>query len=139
MPSLNHNRRKRTKLARTSECFQISNRAAAAIANSAMHDLGMVADDKTYIIDHSKLQIERERCCAEVKKKEQENFKLMFCTLIGAKIQHKSSRKGLVINFTEQYNLITTQSLGKPVEYYLVHFPTDDGKRRALAQKILTP
>ena len=63
-------------------CFQVRRvleniTAAAAIANSVMQDLGLITDDdKTYVIDRSKLRRERERCRAEIRKKEQENFKL---------------------------------------------------------------
>ena len=67
-----------SNLAKMSERFQISDRAAAAIANSVMQDLGLITDDdKTYVIDRSKLRRERERCRAEIRKKEQENFKLV--------------------------------------------------------------
>ena len=41
-----------------------------------MQDLGLITDDdKTYVIDRSKLRRERKRCRAEIKKKDQENFK----------------------------------------------------------------
>ena len=43
-----------------------------------MQDLGLITDDyKTYVIDRSKLQSERERCRAIIRKKEQKNFKLV--------------------------------------------------------------
>ena len=43
-----------------------------------MQDLGLITDDdKTYVIDRSKLRRERERCRAEIRKKEQENLKLV--------------------------------------------------------------
>ena len=78
MPYENQNRMIWSNLARMSERFQISDRAAAAIANSVMQDLGLITDDdKTYVIDRSKLRKERERCRAEIRKKEQENFKLV--------------------------------------------------------------
>ena len=78
MPYENQNRMIWSNLARMSERFQISDRAAAAIANSVMQDLGLITDDdKTYVIDRSKLRRERERCRAEIRKKEQENFKLV--------------------------------------------------------------
>ena len=57
MPYENQNRIIWSNLARMSERFQISDRAAAAaIANSVMQDLGLITDDdKTYVIDRSKL------------------------------------------------------------------------------------
>ena len=61
MPYENQNRMIWSNLARMSEHFQISDRAAAAIANSVMQDLGLITDDdKTYVIDRSKLRRERE-------------------------------------------------------------------------------
>ena len=78
MPYKNQNRMIWSNLARLSERFQISDRSAAAIANSVMQDLGLITDDnKTYVIDRSKLRRERERYRAEIRKKEQENFKLV--------------------------------------------------------------
>ena len=61
MPYENRNQMIWSNLARMSERFQISNRAAAAIANSVIQDLGLITeDDKTYVIDRSKLRRERE-------------------------------------------------------------------------------
>ena len=72
-----------SNLARMSERFQISDRTAAAIANSVMQDLGLITDDdKTYVIDHSKLQREQEQCRAEIRKKEQEKFQVSECHIL---------------------------------------------------------
>ena len=61
--SFSQNRMKWSNLARMSERFQVSDRAAAAIANSVMQDLGFITEnDKTYVIDRSKLRREREQC-----------------------------------------------------------------------------
>ena len=74
----NQNRMIWSNLARMSERYQISDRAAAAIANSVMQDLDLITDnDMTYVTDRSKLRRERERCRAEIRKNEQENFKLV--------------------------------------------------------------
>ena len=46
-----------SNLARMGERFQVSDGAAAAIANSVMQDLGFITDnDKTYVIDCIKLK-----------------------------------------------------------------------------------
>ena len=75
MPYENQNWKDWPNLARMCERFQISDRAPAAIANSVMQDLGLIIDDnKTYVIDRSKLRRERERCRAVIREKEQENF-----------------------------------------------------------------
>ena len=72
------NRMKWSNLARMSERFQVSDRAVAAIANSVMQDLGFITEnDKTYVIDRSKLRREREQSRTEIREKEQENFKLV--------------------------------------------------------------
>ena len=69
----NQNRIKWSNLARMREGFQVSERATAAIANSVMQDLGFITDnDKTYVIDRSKLRREQERAshpgsCVDVK------------------------------------------------------------------------
>ena len=141
MPYENQNRMIWSNLARMSERFQISDRAAAAIANSVMQDLGLITDDdKTYVIDRSKLRRERGRCRAEIRKKEQENFKLVnaiYSTLMGPKMQHRSPCKGQMTSFTGLCNLkITYTMVGQPGEYYLSHFSTEDGKGRTIAQKI---
>ena len=114
MPYENQNRKDWANLARMCERFQISDRAAAAIANSVMQDLALITDDdKTYVIDRSKLRRERERCRAVFREKEQENFKLVNAIyLMGAKMQHRSPCKDQMIGFTGQCNLkITIQWL----------------------------
>ena len=56
------NRRKWLNVARMCEWYQLSDRAAAAVASSVLVDVGITDDDKTCVIDHSKLQRKRERC-----------------------------------------------------------------------------
>ena len=54
MPQENQNRKDWPNLARMCKRFQISDRAAAAIASSVVQDLGLITDDdKTYVIDRS--------------------------------------------------------------------------------------
>ena len=49
-------------LARITERYQISNRAAAALANAVLIDVGQITESKkTYIIDKSKLRCERQK------------------------------------------------------------------------------
>ena len=53
----NQNRKKWPNLARICERYQLSDRAAAAVVNSVLVDVGLVTeDDKTRIIDRSKLR-----------------------------------------------------------------------------------
>ena len=52
-----------SNLARMCERHQLSDKAAAAIANSVFMDVGKIMeDDKTCVIDHSKLRRERKKC-----------------------------------------------------------------------------
>ena len=55
------NRKTWPNLARIREHYQLSDRAAAAVANGVLIDVGFVTQgDKTCIIDRTKLQRERE-------------------------------------------------------------------------------
>ena len=139
MPYENQNRMIWSNLARMSERFQISDRAAAAIANSVMQDLGLITDDdKTYVIDRSKLRRERERCRAEIRKKEQENFKLVNAIYFdGRKDATQVTMQGPNDKFYRSVQLEDHYTMvGQPGEYYLSHFSTEDGKGRTIAQKI---
>ena len=139
MPYENQNRMIWSNLARMSERFQISDRAAAAIANSAMQDLGLITDDdKTYVIDCSKLRRERERCRAEIRKKEQENFKLVNAIYFdGRKDATQATMQGPNDKFYRSVQLEDHYTMvGQPGEYYLSHFSTEDGKGGTIAQKI---
>lgn len=74
MQSCGQNRRKWTNLARMCEHYQISNRAAAAIANSVLQDVGLITDhDKNYAIDRNELQREWEKYQNKIR--EEQNFK----------------------------------------------------------------
>ena len=133
------NRMKWSNLARMSERFQVSDRAAAAIANSVMQDLGFITEnDKTYVIDRSKLRRERERSRTEIREKEQENFKLVNAIYFDGRkdapqvtIQGPNDKYYKSVQLEDHYTLI-----GEPGEYYLTHFSTEDGKGRTIAQKI---
>ena len=139
MPYENQNRMIWSNLARMSERFQISDRAAAAISNSVMQDLGLITDDdKTYVIDRSKLRRERERCRPEIRKKEQENFKLVNAIYFdGRKDATQVTMQGPNDKFYRSVQLEDHYTMvGQPGEYYLSHFSTEDGKGRTIAQKI---
>ena len=58
--------------------YQLSDEAAAAIANSVLVDVGKITeDDKTCVIDRSKLKRERETRRQEAQKEEQQNFRFV--------------------------------------------------------------
>ena len=139
MPYENQNRMDWPNLARMCERFQISDRAVAAIANSVMQDLGLITDDdKTYVIDRSKLRRELERCRAVIREKKQENFKLVNAIYFDGRkdatqvtMQGPNDRFYRSVQLEDHYTMI-----GQPGEYYLSHFSTDDGKGKTIAQKI---
>ena len=132
------NRMKWSSLARMSERFQVSDRVAAAIANS-VQDLGFITEnDKTYVIDRSKLRRKRERSRTEIREKKQENFKLVNAIYFDGRkdetqvtIQGPNDKYYKSVQLEDHYTLI-----GEPGEYYLTHFSTEDGKGRTIAQKI---
>jgi len=56
------NRMEWPNLAMMAERYQLSDKASAAVANSALKDVGLITDlDKTYVIDKNKLRRETSR------------------------------------------------------------------------------
>ena len=133
------NRKKWPNLARICERYQLSDRAAAAVANSVLVDVGLVTeDDKTRIIDRSKLRRERERCRNEIRSEEQENFGLVNAVYLdGRKDATQIVAQGSIekhywsVQLEEHYTVV-----GEPGSYYLTHFSPEDGKGRTIAQKL---
>ena len=129
-PSI-QNRKKWPKLARICERYQLSDRAAAAVANSVLVDVGLVTeDDKTRIIDRSKLRRERERCRNEIRSEEQEIFELVNAvyldgrkdaTQIVAQCPNKKHYRS--VQLEEHYTVVD-----EPGSHYLTHFSPEDGK-----------
>ena len=77
-PVLSQNRKKWSNFARMCKRYQLSDRAAAAIANSILMDVGIITeDDKTCVIDRSKVRREKEKCRQEIQKKEQQDFRFV--------------------------------------------------------------
>jgi len=61
-----------------SECYQISDRASAAVADAALKGAGLITDlDKTYIIDKNKLRREREKYISIIAKEESAFYKFL--------------------------------------------------------------
>ena len=72
------NSRRWSILARMRERYQYSDRAADVVATLVLVDVGMVTnDDKTCVIDRSKLQRKSERCQHEIQKEKQQNFRIV--------------------------------------------------------------
>ena len=137
--SAKSNRKKWPNLARICERYQLSDRAAAAVANSVLVDVGLVTeDDKTRIIDRSKLRRERERCRNEIRSEEQQNFGLVNAVYLDGRkdatqivAQGPNEKHYRSVQLKEHYTVV-----GEPGSYYLIHFSPEDGKGRTIAQKL---
>ena len=122
------------------ERYQLSDRAGAAIATSTLQHMGIVTnEDKSLVIDPSKLRRERQRCRKEICQ-EVSNFKYVSGLYFdGRKDATQVMLKGpngkmyRSTQLEEHYVLI-----GEPGTYYLTHLSPTDGKGRTLAQKYLT-
>ena len=133
-PSHAQNRRRWTNLARMCERYQLSDRAGAAIATSTLQDMGIVTnEDKSLVIDPSKLRRERERC-----RKEISNFKYVSGLYFDGRkdatqvmLEGPNKKMYRSTQLEEHYVLI-----GEPGTYYLTHLSPTDGKGRTLAQEI---
>ena len=102
-----------------------------------MQDLGFITEnDKTCVIDRSKLRRERERSCTEIREKEQKNFKLVNAIYFDGRkdatqvtTQGPNDKYYKSVQLEDHYTLI-----GEPGEYYLTHFSPEDDKGRTIAQ-----
>ena len=102
-------------------------------------DVGLITeDDKTRIIDRSKLRRERERCRNEIRSEKQENFGLVNAVYLDGRkdatqivAQGPSEKYYRSVQLEEHYTVV-----GEPGSYYLTHFSPKDGKGRTNAQKL---
>ena len=92
-----------------------------------------VLNDKSYVIDRSKLRRERERC-----REEQENLKFVDALYFDG---HKDATQVVLqrlneilyrsVQLEEHYTIV-----GEPGEYYLSHLSPSDGQGRTIAGQI---
>ena len=123
-PSHAQNRQRWTNLARMCERYQLSDRAGAAIATSTLQDMGIVNnEDKSLVIDPSKLRRERERCRKEICQEEISNFKYVSGLYFDGRkdatqvmLEGPNGKMYRSTQLEEHYVLI-----GKPGTYYLTH------------------
>ena len=138
-PSHAQNRRRWTNLARMCEIYQSSDRAGAAIATSTLQDTEIVTnEDKSLVIDASKLKRERERCRKEICQEEVSNFKYVSGLYFdGRKYATQGMLEGPNGKMYRSTQLEEHHVLvGEPGTYYLTHLSPTDGKGRTLAQEI---
>ena len=121
-----------------SEHYQLSDRAAAAIANSVLVDVGLVTDDdRSYVIDRSKLRRERDRCREDIREKEQHNFEFVNALYFDGRkdatqiAQGPNNKHYRSVQLEEHYTVV-----GEPGAYYLAHVSPEDGKGRTIAKKL---
>ena len=103
-------------------------------------DVGLVTeDDKTRIIDRSKLRRERERCRNEIRSEEQQDFGLVNAVYLDGRkdatqivAQGPNEKDYRSVQLEEHYTVV-----GEPGSYYLTHFSPEDGKGRTIAQKLI--
>jgi len=139
IPASSQNRRKWSNFARMCERYQVSDRAAAVVANIVLVDVGMVTDDdKTCVIDRSKLRRETERCRPKSEKEEQQNFRFvnaLYCD--GRKdatqilVQGPNDKHYRSVELQEHYTVV-----GESGSYYLTHFYSKDRQGRTIAQEV---
>lgn len=136
---IDQNRRKWTNLARMCERYQLSDRAAAAIANSVLQDVGLISEtNKSMVIDRSKLRRERDKCREEIREEEKVNTQFVDAVYFdGRKDATQVVRYGpnekpyRSVQLEEHYSVV-----GEPGEYYLTHLTPINGKGRTIAEDI---
>ena len=116
------------------ERYQLLDRAGAAIATSTLQDMGIVTnEDKSLVIDPSKLRRERERCRKEICQEEVFNFKYVFGLYFDDRkdetLEGPNRKMYRSTQLEEHYVLI-----GEPGTYYLTHLSPTDGKGRTLGE-----
>ena len=122
------------------ERYQLSDKAAAAIANSVLVDVGIITeDDKVCVIDRSKLRRERERCRQEIQKEKQQNFRFVNAIHFDGRkdatqmvVQGPNDKHYRPVQLEDYYTAV-----GELGSYYLTPVSPEDGKGRTIAQNLV--
>jgi len=120
------NRMEWPNLAMTSERYQLSDRASAAVANAALKDAGLITDlDKTYVIDKNKLGREREKYRNIISEDEAIFYKFIDGIYIDGRkdatlLTQHDAQTGKYYHKTELQEHIVV--VGEPGACYLTHF-----------------
>ena len=135
------NRSNWPNLAKIAERFQISDRAAAALANAVLKDVGLVTEnDKKLVIDKNKLRRERQKYREDIRQNQSKFFHMINgvyvdgrkdATLITSQLDNGKSYQSM--HLEEHYVMV-----GEPGEYYLTHFGTANGKGCSIADGIFS-
>ena len=135
------NRSNWPNLAKIAERFQISDRAAAALANAVLKDVGLVTEnDKKLVIDKNKLRRERQKYREDIRQNQSKFFHMINgvyvdgrkdATLTTSQLDNGKSYQSM--HLEEHYVMV-----GEPGEYYVTHFGTADGKGCSIADGIFS-
>lgn len=113
----------------TADRYRVSCRAAAAIVNAALKDMGIL--NETNMLDRNKVNRERQRFGKEnVQTMKSENTKLECIGFDGRKDRTKK-REGM--EDEEHYVLVK-----EPFDIYMTHVTPDNGRARSIADEIIT-
>ena len=118
--------------------YRLSDRAAAAIVYSVLVDVGKITeDDKTFVIDRSKLRREKEKCRKEIQKEEQQKFRFVNAIYFDGRkdatqmvVKGPNDKHYRSIQLEEHYTAV-----GESGSYYLTHVSPEDDKGRTIALK----
>ena len=135
------NRMNFPNLAQITETYQISDRAAAALANAVLTDVEIITKNKkTYIIDKSKLRRERQKYRKQIRQDQ-----AMFYEQVNGVYVDGRKDATLTTTYLESGKIHQSTCLeehiviiGEPGEYYLSHFSTEDGKGSSIADGIFS-
>ena len=133
------NRMEWPNLAMMSECYQLSDRESAAVANSALKDAGLITDlDKTYVIHKNKLRREREKY-RNVITEEAIFYKFIDGIYIDGRkdatlLTEHNAQTGKYYYRTELQEHIVV--IGEPGACYLTHVSPQDGRGITIANEV---
>ena len=128
------NRKLWPSLARMCERYQVSDRAGAAIANSALQDAGVITRSQiSFVIDKNKIK-KTKKHRQEIRTEKDEFFELVNSVNVDGRQDATlvlSSKKGktYIKNVFEEHYVIVWE----PEDFYLDHFSPPNGKGQILA------
>ena len=133
------NRASLKELARISERYGLSDRAAAAAATATLKDFGIISsDDASLVIDRSKLRRERQKHRVEIQEEETALFDLVDAVYLDGKIDDTLT---MVEVNGKHYRQIVKEHhqviVGEPGEFYLSHVTTENSQGLTIAKSVL--
>ena len=134
---LQQNQKLWPKLARMCERYQVSDRAGAAIANSALQDAKVTApSDKSFAIDKNELRRQRNKCRQEIRTEDEFFISVNGVYVNGWKdatlVLSTENGKTYMKTVLEEHYVI----VGEPEGFYFDHFSPPNGKGQTLAPHI---